>query len=499
MLTLAASTLIEWLTGLGLMTLLTGLVFLAWWALFADRARGRRRCPECWYDLSWTDGMLCSECGFEGAAEKEFGRTRQRKFVAVLAILGCTAIGLYVIDRANTQGWLSYVPSRGLVAVMPLLDDPVHPVYNELDRRIKSNELTADAWIALVDRCAVGDGGARPPSDEWILKYGRLVDIIGARTRSGRTVDDDWRAEGEATLLTIPPRLDLSTRETWPVGVGPTIDVVARDWWPPSVRWRVRAMADVPGAMEDIHQLRDAPIQDRSYSMLLPPLDDGAHDVKIALETERRVVRPNQDEVDAEWVHVDTRTVTVPITVEGRMEETLTAVSGPELDEIVRSTFRQGLVKFRGGSLPVRVAVDPRRSFVELFDDTAVAIRIEVRRNGELGRMLDIWWAAGSGPDDRQHAWEVPWLDDAVLGAPARRDDEWTIRAYSVPEFALRVRDVTRYWEGDVTVRVPVRGQGRTAPSRGWIPAGATAGNPVPTLPGRAEATPEPAARSDEG
>ena len=41
-----------------------------WWALFRDKARGRRRCPRCWHDLSATPGMTCGECGFAAQADR---------------------------------------------------------------------------------------------------------------------------------------------------------------------------------------------------------------------------------------------------------------------------------------------------------------------------------------------------------------------------------------------------------------------------------------------
>ncbi len=60
-----------------------GLV-LTGWALFWDRARGRRRCPKCWYDLAATPagaaGTTCPECGRTARSERELARTRRRNW-----------------------------------------------------------------------------------------------------------------------------------------------------------------------------------------------------------------------------------------------------------------------------------------------------------------------------------------------------------------------------------------------------------------------------------
>src|SRR5262245_16943278 len=49
-------------------------VLALWVGLFTDPSRGRRRCPACWYDMSGTDGMTCSECGRVAREEREFFR-----------------------------------------------------------------------------------------------------------------------------------------------------------------------------------------------------------------------------------------------------------------------------------------------------------------------------------------------------------------------------------------------------------------------------------------
>jgi hypothetical protein len=66
---------------------LAGLILLAL-ALFAGRARGRRRCPRCWYDMSGSHAafpITCPECGRTIASERELHHTRRRWRLAILA------------------------------------------------------------------------------------------------------------------------------------------------------------------------------------------------------------------------------------------------------------------------------------------------------------------------------------------------------------------------------------------------------------------------------
>ena len=91
-------------------------------------------------------------------------------------------------------------------------------------------------------------------------------------------------------------------------------------------------------------------------------------------------------------------------------------------------------------------------------------------RNGKPARQLDIWWAAGVTSMRQFYAWEVPMLDDELLGKPDQPGDEWTVRVTGMRELALRVDGVSRYWSGEIEMPVAVRSQRGTAPSRGWIP-----------------------------
>lgn len=110
-------------------------IALATWALFADRSRGRRRCPKCWYDLSKTEGLRCSECGHRANREAKLFKTRRRwKWVAVSLAFLLTASASSVQPKVNRTGWISLVPTALLFVGVPGID--VATELDEIERRV---------------------------------------------------------------------------------------------------------------------------------------------------------------------------------------------------------------------------------------------------------------------------------------------------------------------------------------------------------------------------
>lgn len=100
---------------------------LAAWALFADRARGRRRCPKCWYDMSGarSSEARCPECGRIVKHEKDWFRTRRRwrgVWMALSLLVLAVASGL--VGKARRDGWESIAPTTVLILAAPWIDHP---------------------------------------------------------------------------------------------------------------------------------------------------------------------------------------------------------------------------------------------------------------------------------------------------------------------------------------------------------------------------------------
>ena len=96
---------------------LGGLVAAAW-AIFADRSRGRRRCPRCWYDMSRTEGRRCPECGREARREKRLFRTRRRwkvVFAAGLVLMLALLLGVHAKVRRALGATRKHIVAQFLV------------------------------------------------------------------------------------------------------------------------------------------------------------------------------------------------------------------------------------------------------------------------------------------------------------------------------------------------------------------------------------------------
>lgn len=99
-------------------------------ALFKDRARGRERCPRCWYDLQGvpridTAGATCPECGRAKITPKQMRRTRRRWWRASLGVVVILlGAGLALTPTVRSKGWPSIVPMTVLAFFAPVDEGP---------------------------------------------------------------------------------------------------------------------------------------------------------------------------------------------------------------------------------------------------------------------------------------------------------------------------------------------------------------------------------------
>ena len=123
--------------GSGLLLGLVGL-WLIYWFLLADRAKGRKRCPKCWYDMPSADSLRCSECGNEAKREADLLKTRRRWNGLWLCVLVFLAAGyLWIQPKVKQDGWVSVLPNTALILCLKLENNQAF--FAELDRRTQTD------------------------------------------------------------------------------------------------------------------------------------------------------------------------------------------------------------------------------------------------------------------------------------------------------------------------------------------------------------------------
>ena len=173
---MAQAAWIWWLSG-GVLAA-AGLALL-WWSLFRDRARGRRRCPRCWYDMAVVPGLVCPECGRDARREKRLFKTRPRWRRAGLGVvLIVIAAGFAAYPVYSSQSPYAFLPTEVLVLMAPeagreaAASSQAKAVRAELEQRIDNQALSARQWSMLVR--GTGIVYARP---RWPRGRRLLVDV----------------------------------------------------------------------------------------------------------------------------------------------------------------------------------------------------------------------------------------------------------------------------------------------------------------------------------
>jgi hypothetical protein len=427
--------------------------------------------------------MLCAECGYVARREAQFYATRRRYGLAVVSILGCVAIVLFINDRIIQGGWPTLLPDRLLIWLLPIAPPSSGGVYGEIVSRAGRNDLSDGDRVALLNRCASGDWHSEPVTDKWIGKYGNFI----ADWR--RSFVDDQKLE--ALLLPIPPRLDAATRDTWPEGMPVAINVQLRDWWPWGMECRIRATPRIPGPGADgstptttFYRTGDDRYLRSAYALYLPPLDPNVKEIAIDFEIDRRrmanhnrgrggsrALDSDRPVIENDWIPAGKQTITLKTRAQGTLEQIASPASDPALDHAVGQVFRMGAVKWAAGASPVRFYINPALTHAPPFDDVAVGVMAELLCDGTVARRLNLWWLGGArgGPSRRNYGFEIAYEDQQLLQSANAEDGLWTMRIRGDPHLALRAGTAARYWSGEVTL--PLRLQlnpDRTAPPRAW-------------------------------
>lgn len=472
---MASDDWLYWLGWLAYFAINVGMIYFIWWAIFADRPRGRRRCPKCWYDMSHSPGMTCAECGFTAERESDLFRTRRRFGLACIGLLVCLVTIGGVYDRIYQEGITRLMPTKALILTIPLVDDARSDVFQEIDRRVRAQSLSDFEWSMLLRRSARGDWWARPPADDWVYKYGVFVD----RWR-GIFVEHVERSDGsskrvltdrERMLLQIPVRLEVRTREKWPTDAPASVQLNAASWWPVGTDLRLRVRPHLNDAPVTTLVRSNEAVRVGSMAIPLATLPPGRSVIRLDVDVERRV-----QGVDDEWQHIETRNIELHTEAAGVMHDLIEQRDAEELAMMMRRIFTGRVVAWERGQSPVRFQYAPQHSYTSRTEDMAIGVSVLLLHQGQLARHLRIWWKGGSDPPwqygsaarDRNLGWEIVFEDEQLLQSVTPESDGLEVIVRGDPVAALRAGDVEAYWSGEFTVPARVLHAGERADDPDW-------------------------------
>ena len=97
---------------------------------------------------------------------------------------------------------------------------------------------------------------------------------------------------------------------------------------------------------------------------------------------------------------------------------------------------------------------------------------MEIRRDGELARRLDLWWQAGSNLQLRERGtgYRIDYENIALVSEANEEDGRWHVTVRGLPHLALRAGgDAQEFWAGEFTIPLKVaRRHKNTAPNKDW-------------------------------
>jgi hypothetical protein len=391
-------------------------LFLLWLFLFSDRSRGRRRCPKCWYDLRGTPGLRCSECGYEARRERAFFRTRRRwraSFWATVLVLFGSSVAL--APQVRRGGWLAPIPTSVLLWLAPPCSRTTQPgqlqhwTEQELERR--------DAAATLSD---------------WQRRY-MLLQKQGLRYRA------KW-----------PVWYPLYV-ETWQPNWGPMWNIVFGEL--PTDRFS-------SGVAAPHYRTQLGPARVDFPTVLTLSIDSTSNGVL-------KSGKPRQ--TNYSW----TGQIQLPIRVVPSIDDAMTRLSGPKIDELVRRALQVQIAPNLYGNPPieiydasqgalalaypfssVRCVLD--RNVDPALRDLAFGFRVTIRRGDRIVESFDMapdlaYGSLYTGTTDRMLSAFVE-LSSDIGSVDLRSSDSWAIEIRGYPSGALLDWDRNSFWDGTITL-----------------------------------------------
>ena len=409
--------------------------------------------------------MQCAECGHTARDEADVTRSRRQIGRALLAIAGVIAIAVAARVRLLDRGVWSIAPTSVLLLAAPAVDDGGYRSAPwELAYRVRSGAASDAQALEAFALFVEGDDAARPPSTEWRAKYRDLGSAAIARLGVA--------SPALLRLYEIPPAFEIAAIPGAVIDGVRTPALLSLDadvWWPDGSEGRLTIeFADGTSRTAEFRP-------DGRYPALLLELPaDAKPGDPLRLTMEHR--RAGSLEAEKAWeAHPVALGVLPAWSATARMQ--WTPVNSAEMREAITRVFDSGLAVWSAGSPRAGMRFDQRLTAGELFQSTAVGLRVEILEDGVVRRTSRMWWMAGGDPTQPQ--W-LPTAEDSEAMArlfeqgPESSGPRWTLRVTGDEGLAHHAaidrgpNGATRWYSGQLEVPLAVERMNSPSPARRW-------------------------------
>lgn len=393
--------------------IVSGLIVLVW-AVVGDRARGRRRCPKCWYDLRGTVGRRCSECGFEAQSEGRLFRSRRRwRWATVAGLAVAMGIGIAATPRVH---WLGLMPNWVLLRIAPHVGDEnwaftsastyYHPTITELIDRDVAMSLDGDDWTRELARAGV-----------------------------------------------------IRTRRVWPAGE-PLVIAIEKPAWADRSDWEIHLAADdqKKAILEDPGgDPSDSP---QFYYLQLGVPSGGNEFVELTCIT-RTSAKPSyrlkdktaSPDTPVDPIRIEKATIRIPLTIAPTGVAVQQLASNSQIDALMKSVIRVRLF-LEQDEKRLTISLRYERSAAPELADVAYGFVVEVLRDDHVVETIDVPVLPGCAAfEDIGSARRL--AADSLRFIESWSDEErrhWSLRVRGDARMALRDWDRGHYWGGEFVV-----------------------------------------------
>ena len=335
-------------------------LWLLYWSFLHDRSKGRRRCPKCWYNMSGTDSMTCSECGRTVKREKKLYKTRRRwrwAFAAMLFLL--VAYGSALTPKIRRDGWIRAAPTLGLIILANWCDGG----YSN-EPKWKHDLLEELLVRLLMDGARQSKRGITATLSTWQWSmFLRIADRKIPRVadlEDGRMVADHRNAYTSSLMEALPRGTfhHLGLEEQFIQQFPVSIELDLHGAWPTS--WPFYADYWIKPTLGEYYQYEVKPVrcttsdgktlscQDAvSYSQDLdwflddPPLEIDLEGLtglqEFTVEFEVFVVGMTSDGEDSKLLPLGSAITRFTVFVDGNLTDYLVPIDDAEADDFIRS------------------------------------------------------------------------------------------------------------------------------------------------------------------